>query len=464
MKISAIKTYNFHTLNNTVNKTVQNPCENTGMKDLYPVSYSNYISFSAGITNKQKLKNIGEDNFPNEQILNRYKQAIINREDIRLYQIHQEYYSDLMKCETLDEAKEKYPEFNDVIDAKDVLYIKKRTFPKVVSEGKVEGLAVEDLSLELLKRHYGQLKGLSVVTAYWNRCQETLVNAFALLNIPIINKKYLLKVSKESPDCFFQSERFKKNIGKLSAKRWETEGYRENIVSKQKQKWQNPQRKQEQSEFMSKKWEDDNFRQMMSEASSQRMIENWQNPEFRELREEGLALYWSDSKNIEQAAQKMSERWNDESFRKNVTQLAKIRMLEKWQDPEYAKFISSVNSAKWDNPEYREKMISALKEKWNDPEYRKRMQVYSDALKLAWEMHPEISQKMAEIADEFPPLWKIIQKAKKGEVLSPEERSLEQEYFKKCHAQIPNFTKTVFETREKILAEWREQGVIPNED
>ena len=461
MKISAIHTFNFHTLNNTVKKTVQNPCENTGMKELYPV---NYLSFCAGITNKQKLKNIGEENFPNEQILNRYKQAIINREDIKLYQIHKEYYSDLMKCETLDEAKEKYPEFKDVIDAKDVLHISKRTFPKVVSEGKVDGLAVEDLSLELLKRHYGQLKGLSVETAYWNRCQETLVNAFALLNIPVINKKYLLKVSKESPDSVFQSEKFKKNIGKLSAKRWESDGYRENIVSKQKQKWQNPQRKQEQSDFMSKKWEDDKFRQMMSDSSSQRMTENWQNPEFRELREEGIALYWADSKNKEHAAQRMSDRWNDETFRENVTQLAKVRMLEKWQDPEYAEFISRVNSEKWDNPEYREKMIVALKAKWADPEYRKRMQVYSDALKLAWEMHPEISQKMSEIASEFPQLWKIIQKSRSGAELSVEERALEQEYFRRCHQEIPDYTKTVYETRQKILDEWKEQGIILGED
>ena len=167
MKISAIQTYNFHSINKTVNKTVQNPCENTGMKDLYPFGYTNNVSFGAyQYSNVNRLNYIGEENFPNEYILNRTKEALVNNETTTIYEIHQDYYGELLNCKTLEEAKEKYPEFKDVVDAKD--------FPQqeygvlaAVQYGEIDGVDIENLTLTLLKMHFVGLKNTGAYQHCW---------------------------------------------------------------------------------------------------------------------------------------------------------------------------------------------------------------------------------------------------------------------------------------------------------
>ena len=80
-------------------------------------------------------------------------------------------------------------------------------------------------------------------------------------------------------------------------------------------------------------------------------------------------------------------------------------MKTKWQDPEYrAKITSSMSEVmklRWQDPNYIAFKTQAKLEQWQDPEFREKMAIYSEALKLAWEMHPEISDQMKEIAKEF---------------------------------------------------------------
>lgn len=69
-----------------------------------------------------------------------------------------EYYKDLLNCSTLKEAKQKYPEFKEVIDAKDIDYNSQNKLSAIYKIGnkQISGINIENLSLALLKKYYGQ--------------------------------------------------------------------------------------------------------------------------------------------------------------------------------------------------------------------------------------------------------------------------------------------------------------------
>ena len=92
------------------------------------------------------------------------------------------------------------------------------------------------------------------------------------------------------------------------------------------------------------------------------------------------------------------------------------------------------------------------------------MKVYSDALSLAWDMHPELKEEMSKVAAEFPGLGKLLTKAQSPKGLDEQEKKLLMAYYKKCHEQMPGFTWIVGQTQKQIIAMWKEQGIIPSED
>ena len=79
------------------------------------------ISFNA-ITPKKIITSISEDNFPSKYIFEKVQQGYKNDTNFSLYIVHKDYYKGLFDCSTLDEAKEKYPEFQNVKDAKNSIY------------------------------------------------------------------------------------------------------------------------------------------------------------------------------------------------------------------------------------------------------------------------------------------------------------------------------------------------------
>ena len=72
-------------------------------------------------------------------------------------------------------------------------------------------------------------------------------------------------------------------------------------------------------------------------------------------------------------------------------------------------------------------------------------------------MHPEITQKMSEIATEFPSLGKVLAKSHSGVELNDGEDALLKGYYKKCHQEMPNFTWIVGQTQKEILELWAQQ-------
>ena len=207
MKLNSISPLNFNK-----NNTLKSPQKNTDCltKSIrngdfnaanYPkFYYINQISFGVRKPSANEItERIGEENFPSPAIVKRLKD-IGKSSKFSLYEIHMEHYEDLLDCQTLDEAKEKYPEFKDVIDAKDIdINSLKRAFVlKKIANGEIEGIAIEDLSLEILKKYFGQLISANKKEEYWNISNNAIPSIAKTLNIKLPNKMYMLKTALSS--------------------------------------------------------------------------------------------------------------------------------------------------------------------------------------------------------------------------------------------------------------------------
>ena len=79
-------------------------------------------------------------------------------DDITLYDLHKEKYAPLLDCKTLDEARNLFPEFREVLDARSVVVHKSPNIKKIM-----EKVSLEDLSLHLLKERWANLKTLDEI-------------------------------------------------------------------------------------------------------------------------------------------------------------------------------------------------------------------------------------------------------------------------------------------------------------
>lgn len=443
--------------------TFENSLNTTNLKNM-PIYY--VPSFGAK-TNAQKLEYIGEDNFPNPSILETYKTAIQNGDDVLLCDIHKDFYSGLLDCTTLDEAKQLYPEFIDVIDASKLPEKEYNGTLKRIAKGELEGASLEDLSLELLKKHYGQSLGYAKKESYWGIDPKSNQNLFAKLNINTLNREYFITISRETPErraiCsqntkkLWQDSEYREGRSEDAKKRWQRSDYREKTVASIKQLWEDPAKREAQAEAMRKMHAQEGF----EEKRIAGIKKGWADPERRveltELIRQSSAIRWADPEQRAKMSAFMLEKWQDPEYREKICSGISERMIERWKDPAYIEFKTNEKTAQWLDPEFREYMSETMKAKWQDPEYRKRMAIYSEALKLAWEMHPEITQKMSEIATEFPSLGKVLAKSHSGVELNDGEDALLKGYYKKCHQEMPNFTWIVGQTQKEILELWAQQ-------
>lgn len=445
-------------------KTVsQNTINITNLKNM-PVYYS--PSFGAK-TNAQKLEYIGEDNFPNLEILGAYKTAIQNDDDILLCDIHKDFYSGLLDCTTLDEAKQLYPEFTEVIDASKLPEKEYNGTLKRIAKGELDGANLEDLSLEILKRHYGQSLGYAKKESYWGIDPKSNQNLFSKLNIKTLNREYFITISRETPErraiCsqntqkLWQDSEYREGRSEDAKKRWQRPEYRKMREESLQQQWADPAKREAQAEAMRKMHAQEGF----EEKRIAGIKKGWADPDRRveltELIRQSSAIRWADPQQREKMSAFMLEKWQDPEYREKICSGISERMIERWKDPAYIEFKTNEKQAQWLDPEFREYMSETMKAHWQDPEYRQRMAIYSEALKLAWEMHPEISERMSEIATEFPSLGKILTKSQSGEQLNNAEEALLMAYYKKCHQEMPNFTWIVGQTQKEILALWAQQ-------
>ena len=221
MNLNLIRLLNFNinTKFRSTNKTAKNQQVKIGSDfnvNYYPKNYYlNQISFGlkSRISANDLIVKIGEKNFPSKKIVEELK-SIGNSKDFSLYNIHLNHYKDLQNCLTLAEAKQKYPEFENVLDAKNIYQSshKSSAIYKIGSQ-MITDVNIENLSLELLKKYYGKAISLKKQDEYYNITQPTLYALFNSLNIKRMDTTYFNYTIKSS-------DKFKTIKSKQLKNRW----------------------------------------------------------------------------------------------------------------------------------------------------------------------------------------------------------------------------------------------------
>lgn len=204
---------NFNTLNKNI--PTKNPSDLKkfdGLKDhavknytIYPIASYNTIfniSFSGGrtvLSLEEQVKRLNLENLP-PALSKNILEALNQKTEKNLYDIHTEFFSPLLECKTLDEAKAIYPWFQNIIDAKDLPeYLMSPTLKKI-KNGEIEGVTLENLSLAILKAHYGKGAGLSARDKFFGLSKDATIKLFSHLQIERLDGKYLRLLSDCSPE------------------------------------------------------------------------------------------------------------------------------------------------------------------------------------------------------------------------------------------------------------------------
>ena len=171
--------------------------------------------------------------------------SMVNKTGTRIVFIIDEWDAVIRESGRDDEAKERYPEFKDVIDAKNVDYNSQNKGSLIYRIGNngTPNLDIKDLSLELLKKQYGQLISTQKREQYYNFKTTAIEGLFKLLNIKKMNKTYILCVFRSADEYkekhlqSFQLPKTKENLKEAAKRRWENKESRE-----QMEKWWEAQR------------------------------------------------------------------------------------------------------------------------------------------------------------------------------------------------------------------------------
>ena len=458
--------------------------------------YLNQISFGTKYTANQIIARLGEGNFPSPEIVKKLKD-IGESKDYSLYDIHTERYNEILDCQSLKEAKEKYPEFQDVIDAKDIdtNVLERRHTLRKIADNRIEGIKIEDLSLELLKRNYGKLINTDRKAEYWDISRGTIFALADMLNIKLLNKTYFFTVTSNSkeakaktsaamkklwknPDSVFHTDEYK---AKVSASLTESHkdpnsGFndpktREKISNSVAELWQDsdsvyksPECRAKKSASLVESHKDPNSGFNSPECNakrSQAMTKLRQNPnskyntqEFKDKRSLIMIILRSDPDSV----------YNSPEYRAKLS--ASLSEAHKDPDstfnsPEYrAKLSASLSEArkdpnsKYNTQEYRENRSQLTQEQWQNPEFRDKMEKVYEACRIAYDLHPEITDMLSSVADEFPLLGKILDKLQAKKELNDAEKAYRLAYFRECDKRMPGYKNIIGDEQHKILVEW----------
>ncbi len=115
-----------------------------------------------------------------------------NKDDLTMIDVHKRAYYDVTLAESLDELRDSFPEFENVISINELEEPPSNgSFLKEVIEGKNKYFDnKEDLSLQLIKLYWGEGYSLKDLAAYTNIEVGKLYSAMRTLNIPRRPKLY----------------------------------------------------------------------------------------------------------------------------------------------------------------------------------------------------------------------------------------------------------------------------------
>ncbi len=236
MKISAINLNIYRSINNKNNSTKKVFEQNNQNQNYFTPTTAQYLAFTGGdsLNLTATYLNLKDEQYPNQDIKKAIKETLKtgNVEDKTLYDVHFEKYKGVLDCFSLDELKEKYPEFQSVISAYDVMATPD-SFVGKFQEDELELFPFdEDLTLQLIKLYWGQgfsLNDLAKHTAQESEDGKGINLYYAMnnkLNIPLMNQRYanILKLSNKEYNEKFTAELAIKLIEAKEARQQRAEG------------------------------------------------------------------------------------------------------------------------------------------------------------------------------------------------------------------------------------------------
>lgn len=316
MKISPVFNYNnIQTLNikanpktspivatHTASKLTFAPLNSTFLYSMPNVSFTG----SKMISLQEQLEKVDYNAIP-KRVRDRIQDELEHGTTKNLYEIHTETYAPLLSCQTLDEAKAMFPEFQDVIDAKDLEEDKMFLTMRKIKRGKFDNIKIEDLSLELLKSHYG--RGLSPChnkEAFFGFSKETVFNFLKAVNIERLDGQYLFLVSASSPQRRAKNSaawtKEKRAVrSKQAIAEWDDEEKRKALSDKKKQYYiDHPEAAQAHSERMTGRVETPEHKAKISKGMKRY---HKHHPEIAQLQQQA----WFEHADIIQAMKKIAE-------------------------------------------------------------------------------------------------------------------------------------------------------------
>lgn len=190
-------------INNKQNKIQQqNQKQNIQTaRPTYPLPTSaHYVSFLGGYSlslsqTVQNLDKLGAKFPPDIKTLAEQEIAQGNSQDKTLIDIHKSKYEGLNSCNTLDEAKQMYPEFEGIFSDSELEH-KENSFIWGVKAGNSKNFSQnEDVALQLLKLYWAEGFSLSDLSKHADG--KNLYYSMQKLNIPLMDRNYahILKFS-----------------------------------------------------------------------------------------------------------------------------------------------------------------------------------------------------------------------------------------------------------------------------
>lgn len=277
-----------------------------------------YLNFGKMYENQNytlqgQIKKLEVQECPSERIIKLANKILKEDPNTKktIYDVHNEYYAPLLNCSTLEEAKALYPEFSDVIDAKNLDLNNAPFTIQRISKGKIEGLDIENLTLRFLQQYYGKAGSIKKKEDFFGLALHACNKIFEALNIKKIAPYYLHLYSTSSPE-------HRKKMSEMRYRIGASEEYKKSASISQKKSYN-------------------------SEKGAER----------RKKISEGLKKSWNgpDKERIETHREKI----NATIRRPENRQRASERTKKLWQDPEFAESVLSGMRNFYDNnPDYRE--------------------------------------------------------------------------------------------------------------
>lgn len=411
------------------------------------------VSFTGRVNLNDRIRALPAEHFPSEG-LREYMLANLDdeAEENNILELHREYYSNLLNCKTLAEAKQMYPEFQSVIDSKDIdtTGLNSGNILRKIEDGKYDKLSLDNLSLTLLKKYYGELREIKYsddsISKTYNLNPNTVLKLLRQFNI-VFDEKYadVLRACR---------------MAKGLQAAWTPE--RRELQTQQNKEFfkAHPEMREKSRENMNKMRQNE----ALMRKSVERRREALRTPEARARLSKQATDYWSSPEARAHLSKLSKERWSDPVLYEKYSKAIK----DGWQRATESREAMSVRSKEiWANEVTRKKILdsierrrqsgvlsSIMKERWADEGFRDIMRVVSKALEIAWDIHPEAKSHYSEVAKEFPNIGTIANKIKNGETLTDKEISYRAKYFKTCHNRHPKLRSELAEIQKQILADW----------